>query len=507
MEDDKEILDYKTNNNKLSEIKTSLNTHEKEDNKINELNAKNQNNQIQESKKEKNINNINLNKKKNNYNNSNFNKFNLNNKSNINNNFINYYSKDIQRKQSNYININRKYYNPFYQSSIYYKKNPNTFEFFYYNPYYYNKNYFQSSYNDTFKNINNISSEIINNSDDDEKIVRVSLDLVKSKSGCDILINKSLNNPFFANELLFPKLKNNLKEICCNICSSYLMKCLLEILTYEHIDSFISCIKDNLFDICLTEPGSRVIEKLIEKINEFPLLLNKFNFNLNSHQIGNLINSKYGNYIFKKYLSSVKIEKYSNFIYEYIFKNFNEITKEKYGICVVMKALSEANENRRKKIFEYILNNFEMVIKNCYGNYLIKHIFLHMKIENFEEILPIIKKIEENIVDYCKSPYSSSVIEKCFELGEPKISEHMIEYLLENHLNSLIDIIDNSFGFYIIIKALKINNKQLKEKILRNIINNIGKIKISNNMNKIVYNLSVEDRELFDILRKKNHFI
>ena len=129
-----------------------------------------------------------------------------------------------------------------------------------------------------------------------------------------------------------------------------------------------------------------------------------------------------------------------------------------------------------------------------------------MKIENFEEILPIIKKIEENIVDYCKSPYSSSVIEKCFELGEPKISEHMIEYLLENHLNSLIDIIDNSFGFYIIIKALKINNKQLKEKILRNIINNVGKIKISNNMNKIVYSLSVEDRELFDILRKKNQF-
>ena len=117
-------------------------------------------------------------------------------------------------------------------------------------------------------------------------------------------------------------------------------------------------------------------------------------------------------------------------------------------------------------MFEIILKYFMKIMKNRYGNYLIQHLFLKYEKKNFKEMLPFIQKIEENIVDYCKCQYSSSVIEKCIEKGEKEISEHLVKYLLDYHLNSIIDIIDNSYGVYIIIKALKVTTTSSRSHLL-----------------------------------------
>ena len=495
MEDKNETIEDKINdNNKLTKTKNS-NEDEKKNHKIVAHTITDNNEESQEGKFEKKYFNRNINKERNQHAISNYNsKSKIPGESNINNS-INY--------NDNQNDIGKIIYIPFYQLSMYYKeKCPNPYEYYFFNPDIYNKNTSQRniSYNSSI-NIN-IKNDI-NILENDRKIAKFSLELVKTKSGCDVLLQKSINNHFFANELLFPEIINHLKEICCsNIWSSFLMSSLLDIMTYENIDSFLSFTKDNFYDICLTETGSRVIQKLLERIAEFPLLLNKFIFNITSKNIGILINSIYGNYIFRKYLSLIKNEQYINFIYDFIFKNFNKITKEKYGICVVMNAFSESNDNKKKIMMKYILNNFKIIIKNCYGNYLIKFLLLNKNIIDFEEIMALIKKIEENIVDYCKSPYSSSVIEKCLEKSEQKFSEHMIRYLLEHNLNSLNDIIKNSFGVYIIIKALKINNLQIKEKILKYIVKNLEQHKILTNINKIIFSLSVEDRKYFDILYK-----
>ena len=91
------------------------------------------------------------------------------------------------------------------------------------------------------------------------------------------------------------------------------MQILLDILTYDNIDAFISYTDESLYDICLTEPGSRLIQKLIEKIKSEPLLLNKFVFNLSNKNIGILFNSPYGNHILQKYLSIIKKKRIHKF--------------------------------------------------------------------------------------------------------------------------------------------------------------------------------------------------
>ena len=283
-----------------------------------------------------------------------------------------------------------------------------------------------------------------------------------------------------------------------------LINSLLDVLTYENINLFLSLINNNLYEICLTEPGSRVIQKLIEKIYDFPLLLKKFNVSLNNKDIGLLIKSPYGNHIIKKYISLVKKKELTNFIFNYIFNNFVEIVKEKYGVFVLEKFISEVDNEDRKKIFLLIIDNLDMIIKDYYGHYLIQYIFSKFEKIKINEILPIVKKIEENILEYSKMKYSSSVIEKCFELGNIEINEHMLKYLLDKHSNSIIDLLSNKYGFYIIKKSLHIKSKYLKEKLIKIIVNNLDKLDDINILNKVITSFSSEHKDFSDILFEKN---
>ena len=337
--------------------------------------------------------------------------------------------------------------------------------------------------------------------EDDKQLAKLSLNLVKSQIGCRILQEKSINDKKFANELLFPELKNNLKEICCDLFGNYLIQILLDILSLDNINEFLSVIQENLFEICLTEHGSRVIQKLLDRIYNSSLLIEKLINSLSNKDIGQLFKSPYANHMIQKYLTIVKEIEFKNFIYDYIYSNFMDIVKSKHGVCVVQKGLSEGNDIQKKKILEIIIDNIDKIMKDCFANFLIQYLFTKFEKRKSEEILPIIEKIEENIVDYCQNKYSASVIEKCFEKGEKKISEHIINNLLEYHSQYIIDIILNSFGLYVIKKALNLKNTNLKEKVRNVIINNIQKIKESNNGIKIIESLSNEYKEFSNLIK------
>ena len=292
-------------------------------------------------------------------------------------------------------------------------------------------------------------------------------------------------------------------ELCCDFFGHSLIKTLLDVLNYENISLFLSIIQENLYEICLTETGSRVIQKLIEKIQYFPILLNKFIFILNSKNMRILICSPYSSFVIQKYISTIKNNEYKVFLYDFIFNNFIGLVKEKHGVCVIQKMLLEADEGQRKKIFLLIIDNFNTIMKGEYSIYLIQYIFSKFEKRVFNEILPIIKKIEENILYYCKKKYSSSVIEKCFERGDKEISEHMINYLLDNYSNSIIDLLVNPYGFYVIKKSLNIKNKNLRKKMIKIIISNLDKIHNKNIANKIISGFS-EQKEFAELFNKNN---
>ena len=79
------------------------------------------------------------------------------------------------------------------------------------------------------------------------------------------------------------------------------------------------------------------------------------------------------------------------------------------------------------------MQNFDSIIKDQFGNYLIQYILINTRTEDkLNELLPLINKISENIIDLCKYKNSANVIEKCLEntLNLPR--ENLIKALLQN---------------------------------------------------------------------------
>ena len=177
------------------------------------------------------------------------------------------------------------------------------------------------------------------------------------------------------------------------------------------------------------------------------------------NDLGIIFKSPYGNHIMQKYLTMIHSPEHTEFIYNYIYENFMEIARTKHGVCVIQKCVSEGDEKKRAKIYELIMANFEQLIKDQFGNYLIQYILINTKTkEKLEEIMPIIKKIEDNLIYYCKSQFSSNVIEKCFENDENYVKEYILEYLLSHYKDNIIELLLNPYGIYIIQKALNSNS-------------------------------------------------
>ena len=421
----------------------------------------------------------------------------------IQNNYINN-NYNIQNQQR-YINLNKEYYYPYIQPYSYNPNSMNKNAYPYYNQNYFNPNIgnnngFQQYKNNPYQNKNNQyqynnnlyqynnnqNNNMINNQNmyninylnslDDISLAKMSLNLYKSQFGCKVIQTRIQANNKFANDLLFPELKNHLSQICCDLFGNYLIHSLLDALSSENLNIFLSSIQDNLFDICLTENGSRVIQKFIEKIHNYPLLINKFIFCLNKKDIGIIFKSSYGNHLIQKFLTIIKEVELTNFIYNYLYRNFLDIVMSKYGVCVIQKGLSEGNDSQRKKIIDLILADLNKIIKDCYGNFLIQFIFFKFDKNKFNEILPIIEKIKENIVDFCTNQFSSSVIEKCFERNEIKIGEMIINCLLQYHFNDIIDILGNQYGKYVIKKSFNFKNNFYRQLMMNAIINNIEKV-------------------------------
>ena len=364
-----------------------------------------------------------------------------------------------------------------------------------------NKNIYNNNIYNINNNINTNNYNIINNTFfqkknfyeyTDEEILNFSVQIINDQIGCRFMQEKIRNNHSFANELLFPKIKYNLKEICCDAYGNYFSQALIDILTFDNINMFFDMTQNVFTDICISPHGTRVIQKIIDKISATPILLNRFIYNLNSKDLGIIFKSPYGNHMIQKFLQTVHLSEYSNFIFFYVYKNFLDIADSKHGVCVIQKCVSEGDEKQREKLYELILNNFNNLIKDQYGNYLIQYILINTKSEEkFKEILPIIIKIEENIVDFCKSKYSANVIEKSFENSDNMISEHILDSILKNYNANITEILLDQYGIYVIQKALKIKNIIYKERLINTI----------NTKEKEIKSINFEDYKYKNLLK------
>ena len=381
-----------------------------------------------------------------------------------------------------------------------------------------NMNNIQEKQNININNTSNANSNINNQNNpnnsnnlknlqeySDEEILNLSVQLIKEQVGCRYMQEKIKSDHNFANELLFPKIKNNLKELSCDSFGNYFLQALIEILTFDNINKLFDITQKDFTDICISPHGTRVVQKLIEKISSTPILINKFIYNLNNKDLDVIFKSPYGNHVIQKFLMSNILE-YANFIFNYVYKNFMDIAQTKHGVCIIQKCVSEGDENHREKIYKLILMNFNNLLKDQFGNYLIQYILINTKTEEkLKEILPILKKIEESMLDLCKSKYSANVIEKCFENGDNISREHLIKALINLNSDKIIQILLDNFGIYVIQKALKYPNANYRNKIIELILaksNELSNINFNDYNYKIIQKVINSNKDLSEIFSK-----
>ena len=343
-----------------------------------------------------------------------------------------------------------------------------------------------------------------------EEILNSAINLIKEQIGCRFMQEKIKSDHVFANDLLFPKIKNNLKELCCDSFGNYFLQALIEILSFDNMNKLFDITQGDFTDICISPHGTRVAQKIIEKISSTPILINRFIYNLNNKDLGIIFKSPYGNHVIQKFLMT-NIQEYSNFIYNYVYKNFMDIAGSKHGVCIIQKCVTEGDEMHRDKVYKLILNNFNNLIKDQFGNYLIQYILINTKTEDkFKEIFPIIKKIEDNMIDLCKSKFSANVIEKCFENKDNICKNYLTKSLTNLSPNNIIEILLDNFGIYVIQKALKFADITNKNKLIELIMakkEDLNNINLNDYKYKVilkVINSSKELGEIFSKIKNKN---
>jgi hypothetical protein len=335
-------------------------------------------------------------------------------------------------------------------------------------------------------------------------LAKISPFLIKEQNGCRFIQEKVQSSSSFSNDLLFPQLKSSLSELICDQFGNYLFQVLLDVLNFDNLSLFLNLTQPNFYKICTSAHGTRVIQKLVEKVSNIPILLNKFIYNICNENLKEIIKAPYGNHIIQKFLMTIKSGEYNNgFIYQCVKENFLEITNSKFGVCVVQKCLSEGNENQQKLLLNMIFKNLDVIINDQYGNYLIQFIVTTNEI-NFDDINFIINKISENIIKFCQQKFSANVLEKCFENSRKEIRELLLNSIIEKDNKNIIKLLMDPYGNYVIQKALLVQKGELYYKMLKIIANNTNEIKKANFGNKLIVKLINKHKELGDILAERD---
>jgi len=93
---------------------------------------------------------------------------------------------------------------------------------------------------------------------------------------------------------------------------------------------------------------------------------------------------------------------------------------------------------------------------------------------NSEQCKPIFKKLYNRVAQLSIQKFSSNVIEKCLEKADPDTRADLILEIA--NMERLAGLMKNSYGNYVVQKALSIAKNETKERLAKAIASNIPQI-------------------------------
>ena len=302
-----------------------------------------------------------------------------------------------------------------------------------------------------FQNDNNTSnmSKVSYNSMNITDILNNIEKISENQTGCRLLQNKLQQNSDKANDFYKSmKSKKILKKMTIDSFGNYLIQKLLEYISSDLISEFfINIICPSFMEISLNPHGSRVIQKLLDRIYNNSNLMKIFNECLLNSMLEIFLNQS-STHIIIKYISLIKYPN-NQIIYKYIVDNIYYIATHKHSCCTLQKCLEEGNNSQRKEVLMSLANISTELFADQYGNYAIQFA-LSLKDEEANKI--IISNYLGNFQKNISNKISSNVYEKVLEYCDFNTKQYIIKSLC--NFETVKNLLYDTYGNYVLQKTL-----------------------------------------------------
>ena len=326
--------------------------------------------------------------------------------------------------------------------------------------------------------------------------------MIKSQSGSKSIQKKIEEKQNEFTTKLYEQIKNNLVEIINDQYGNYVIQKLVEHCDKKIISQMLKKLyygnngennfKNYLLEISINPYGTRALQKMLENLGnnmteEDINILLKFSQG-NIYQMMKDIN---GNHVIQSIIENIKNKDHLTPIYKEICDNIVNIMKTKSGSCCVFpKILNNINEEDSDKMINCIIDNIEKLINDENANFAIQKIIkLNKGVYNNK----IYNYLQDKIVKLSMQKFSSNVIET-FIMNIPSFKDKIIGKIIES--NSIINLLSDKFGNYIIQKSLSNANSDDFNNIIKIIKSNIKLIKQSSHGKKIYEKLIKSYKQL-----------
>ncbi len=294
------------------------------------------------------------------------------------------------------------------------------------------------------------------------------VNLIQTHRGSRMFQNYLKNTSNDIIHLIFTEINKSLIELIKEPYANYFCKKFFIYLNQKDRIDFLLIISSSIINLSINNIGTYPIQAIIEQIEskkEKKIIIDSIK---NSIQV--LCYDTYGTHVLEKIISCFE-EEFTEFIFNYVEKNFLNLSSHINGICIVKKILSLTNKkdihNRLKKI---IIENSIDLIQHTFGNYVLQII---IETWDLKEILEVLSCFYNKFTFLSMLKYSSNVVEKCIEKSEVILKEFINEICNNGKIS---DIMKNNYGNYVIQKALKISLNEEKKKLVSEVEKNIFKL-------------------------------
>jgi hypothetical protein len=215
---------------------------------------------------------------------------------------------------------------------------------------------------------------------------------------------------------MLEKLGPNVASIACDKRGTHALQALIGLLTVpEEQHLLMSSIESHVIDLCMDPNGTHVVQRLL--------------------------------YCFLPSVSDV--------IYSMVIDRMLEVAHHPYGLCVLKKCISQANQpgKHQDQILTQLTRNALDLVQSPYGNYAIQH-----ALEEWggERCTPIFKKLEGRMMQLSIQKFSSNVVEKLFCSAPADFRNRFIAELVESEKMSVL--VNSNYGHYVAKRALQLAN-------------------------------------------------